>query len=69
MRMGRQWTGCLDKGMLENNCRDEDTDKKNVEYYGIYKCRETPDLTGHFKTFWVTGFPKWKILLTYCLLN
>ena len=33
-----------------------------MEYYKNWKCRQVVDFTGRARTFWVTGFPKWKIL-------
>ena len=44
------------------DCFEENPDGGITEYYRNCKCRRTLDFTGHFKTFSVMGYPKWKKL-------
>jgi hypothetical protein len=49
-------------GSIRRAAHEKNTVIENTEYYRNSKCRRTLDFTGHFKTFSVTGYPKWKKL-------
>lgn len=49
-------------GGIRRAAHEKNTGMENTKYYRNCKCRRTLDFTGHFKTFSVTGYPKWKKL-------